>query len=72
MDVDVIELDTKNGFKLEVTAKIDAQTGVEMEALTGVASIGLLTIYDMVKAIDKSMVISEICLLKKMAVKWEI
>ena len=40
------------GFKLFVTAKLKGQTGVEMEALTGV-SIGLLTIYDMAKAIDK-------------------
>lgn len=40
------------------------QTGVEMEALTGV-SIGLLTIYDMVKAIDKAMVISDVRLESK-------
>ncbi len=52
------------GFKLIVTAKLKGQTGVEMEALMGV-SIGLLTIYDMAKAIDKSMVISDICLEKK-------
>ncbi len=52
------------GFKLIVTAKLNGQTGVEMEALTGV-SIGLLTIYDMVKAIDKSMIISEVQLEKK-------
>lgn len=54
---DIEEL--QSGFKLFVTAKLNGQTGVEMEALTGV-SIGLLTIYDMVKAIDKSMVISNI------------
>jgi cyclic pyranopterin phosphate synthase len=41
-----------------------AQTGVEMEALTG-ASIAALTIYDMCKAIDKLMVISSIRLLSK-------
>lgn len=52
------------GFKLIVTAKLNGQTGVEMEALTGV-SIGLLTIYDMVKAIDKSMIISNVQLEKK-------
>ncbi len=52
------------GFLLEVTAKLDGKTGVEMEALTGV-SIGLLTIYDMVKAIDKSMVLSDIRLESK-------
>lgn len=41
-----------------------AETGVEMEALTGV-SAALLTIYDMCKAADKSMIISNICLLEK-------
>lgn len=44
--------------------KIDGKTGVEMEALTAV-SVAALTIYDMCKAADKSMVISDICLLKK-------
>ncbi|MDX9814077.1 MAG: cyclic pyranopterin monophosphate synthase MoaC [Sulfurimonas sp.] len=53
-----------NSFKLFVSAKLTGQTGVEMEALTGV-SIGLLTIYDMVKAIDKGMVISNIQLESK-------
>jgi cyclic pyranopterin phosphate synthase len=56
---DIEELPNLPGFKLYVTAKLKGQTGVEMEALTGV-SIGLLTIYDMVKAIDKSMVISNV------------
>lgn len=60
--VDVEEL--KNAFKIFVTVKITGKTGVEMEALTGV-SVGLLTIYDMVKAIDKTMVIDEIMLLSK-------
>lgn len=46
------------------TAKTTGKTGVEMEALTGV-SITLLTIYDMCKAIDKSMEIGEIMLIKK-------
>ena len=46
------------------TARTTAQTGVEMEALTGVA-IALLTIYDMCKAIDDAMEISSIRLLKK-------
>lgn len=64
INCDVIELPELPGFKLIVTAKLNGQTGVEMEALTGV-SIGLLTIYDMVKAIDKSMVISDVQLEKK-------
>ncbi|TLP38608.1 cyclic pyranopterin monophosphate synthase MoaC [Arcobacter arenosus] len=64
INCDVEEIPSLPGFKLFVTAKLTGQTGVEMEALTGV-SIGLLTIYDMVKAIDKSMVISEVQLEKK-------
>jgi cyclic pyranopterin monophosphate synthase len=46
------------------TAKIAAQTGVEMEALTAVA-VAALTIYDMCKAVDKAMVIGEIRLVSK-------
>ena len=46
------------------TVKVEGKTGVEMEALTGV-SVTLLTIYDMCKAIDKSMEISDIRLLHK-------
>ena len=64
VNVDVEELPELPGFKLFVTAKLKGQTGVEMEALTGV-SIGLLTIYDMAKAIDKSMVISNVQLESK-------
>ena len=64
INCDVEELPDLPGFKLYVTAKLTGQTGVEMEALTGV-SVGLLTIYDMVKAIDKSMVISEVQLEEK-------
>jgi cyclic pyranopterin phosphate synthase len=62
--VDIAELPDLPGFRLEVMAKLTGKTGVEMEALTGV-SIGLLTIYDMAKAIDKSMVISDIQLESK-------
>ncbi len=64
INCDIEENPAENSFKLFVTAKLNGQTGVEMEALTGV-SIGLLTIYDMVKAIDKSMVISDIQLEEK-------
>jgi cyclic pyranopterin phosphate synthase len=59
INCDIEQLDQLSGFKLTITTKLNGQTGVEMEALTGV-SIGLLTIYDMVKAIDKSMIISNI------------
>jgi len=64
INCDVEELPDLPGFKLTVTAKLTGQTGVEMEALTG-TSIGLLTIYDMVKAIDKGMVIRNVQLEKK-------
>ena len=46
------------------TAKVEGKTGVEMEALTGV-QIALLTIYDMCKAIDKSMIMTDIHLVEK-------
>ncbi len=61
---EVEELPELPGFRLFVTAKLTGRTGVEMEALTGV-SVGLLTIYDMLKAIDKGMVIREIRLESK-------
>ena len=64
VNCDVQELTDLPGFKLIVTTKLRGQTGVEMEALTGV-SIGLLTIYDMAKAIDRSMVISDVLLEEK-------
>jgi len=55
VDIEVLE----DGFKLIVTAKTTSKTGIEMEALTAV-SIGLLTIYDMAKAIDRAMEIYDI------------
>ena len=58
------ELPELPGFKLTLIVKLKGQTGVEMEALTGV-SLGLLTIYDMLKAIDKGMVIKNVQLEKK-------
>ena len=64
INCDVDDLEEQIGFKLTVTAKLDGKTGVEMEALTG-CSIGLLTIYDMIKAIDKSMIISNVLLESK-------
>ncbi|OIP55635.1 MAG: molybdenum cofactor biosynthesis protein C [Helicobacteraceae bacterium CG2_30_36_10] len=64
INCDVEELPELPGFKLTVTTKLTGQTGVEMEALTG-TSIGLLTIYDMVKAIDKGMIIKNVQLEEK-------
>ena len=59
------EIDSKaNTIHCKVTAQCTGKTGVEMEALTA-TSVALLTIYDMIKAADKSMVISEIKLLEK-------
>lgn len=54
----------KEGIRIQSMAKCTGQTGIEMEALTAVAT-GLLTVYDMCKAVDKEMVIGEIRLLKK-------
>jgi cyclic pyranopterin monophosphate synthase len=54
----------KSLIEIEATAKVTARTGVEMEALTAVACAGL-TIYDMCKAVDRGMVISEIRLMEK-------
>lgn len=56
--------ETNNVITAICTAKVDGKTGVEMEALTGV-SVALLTIYDMCKAIDKQMELTEIHLVNK-------
>ena len=53
-----------DGYEIEACARTVAQTGVEMEALTAVAAAAL-TVYDMVKAVDKTMVIGEIRLIAK-------
>jgi cyclic pyranopterin phosphate synthase len=53
-----------DGLEAKCTARTIAQTGVEMEALTGV-SLALLTIYDMCKAVDKEMHILDIRLVEK-------
>ena len=55
---------SSDGLEAKCTARTIAQTGVEMEALTGV-SLALLTIYDMCKAVDKEMQILDIRLLEK-------
>lgn len=53
-----------NAVSIEATCKLKGQTGVEMEALTAV-SVAALTVYDMVKAVDKSMRITDIHLVHK-------
>ncbi len=54
----------KHSITIEACAKVPGQTGVEMEALTAV-SAAALTIYDMCKAVDREMVISDIMLIEK-------
>jgi cyclic pyranopterin monophosphate synthase len=53
-----------NRVVITATVRCSGQTGVEMEALTAV-SVAALTLYDMAKAIEKTMVIADICLLEK-------
>lgn len=63
-DVKIDIVGVRDGAEVTCTARTVAQTGVEMEALTGV-SIALLTIYDMCKAVDKKMQLAEVRLIKK-------
>ena len=62
--VDVEFQTTNNGINVTSTVRCNGKTGVEMEALTAVSG-ALLTIYDMCKAVDKTMVIEDIKLIKK-------
>ena len=62
--VDIEIAAANDGVEVKCTARTSAQTGVEMEALTGV-SLALLTIYDMCKAVDKEMQITDVRLLSK-------
>ena len=55
---------SKNSINIESSCKVMGQTGVEMEALTAV-SVAALTVYDMCKAVDRSMVIEHVRLEKK-------
>ncbi len=68
--VDVTLHAVRDGYEIESRVRTSAQTGVEMEALTAV-SVAALTIYDMVKAVDKSMVIGSIRLMEKRGGKAE-
>ena len=66
--LDNVKVDAKidsNGVLVNSEVRCYGKTGVEMEALTAV-SIALLTVYDMCKAVDKNMVIDNICLIEKM------
>ncbi len=62
VDVDLVP--TRRGYRIESRVRTTGQTGVEMEALTAVA-VAALTVYDMVKAVDKTMSITDIYLVEK-------
>ena len=62
--VDVALTPVRDGYIVEARVRTTERTGVEMEALTAVA-VAALTIYDMVKAVDRAMVIGEIKLVEK-------
>ncbi|MGE4277057.1 MAG: cyclic pyranopterin monophosphate synthase MoaC [Lawsonibacter sp.] len=64
LSVDFTLLEEECAVQAECTAKLTGQTGVEMETLTGV-SVALLTIYDMCKAMDRGMEITQIHLIHK-------
>ncbi|MCG8394517.1 MAG: cyclic pyranopterin monophosphate synthase MoaC [Pseudomonadales bacterium] len=59
-----IEEEGETALRILATCKLKGTTGVEMEALTA-ASVTALTLYDMCKAVDRGMVIEEVCLLEK-------
>lgn len=64
VSVDLSVNTDKSGIEIIATTKLDGKTGVEMEALTA-ASVAALTIYDMCKAVDRGMVISQTQVLEK-------
>ena len=67
LNLTAVEVDFEVGedcIEVETQARIEDRTGVEMEALTA-ATVALLTIYDMCKAVDRGMVISEVRLMEK-------
>ena len=69
LGLDLIQVDARldpdlPGVRVTATAKVTARTGVEMEALTAVAVV-CLTVYDMVKAVDRKMVIQDVKLVSK-------
>ena len=68
VDIEVIEAgareDGRVGLHIMTTARVDGKTGIEMEALTA-ASVACLTVYDMCKAVDRGMEITDVRLLRK-------
>jgi cyclic pyranopterin phosphate synthase len=71
LSLDAVDVDfafEDDGVRVTATASLTGKTGVEMEAMVA-ASVALLTIYDMAKALDKGMVIGEVRLLEKLGGK---
>ncbi len=64
VEVDIVAQPELPGYKISATVKTKAETGVEMEALTAV-SVAALTLYDMAKALEKTMSIESIHLVRK-------
>lgn len=62
--VEIVPDETLPGLRVEAVTRVKGRTGVEMEALTA-ASIACLTVYDMAKALDRGMIITDIRLLEK-------
>lgn len=62
--VDVRVEPTPEGARIEVTVRVEAKTGVEMEAMTG-AAIGAVALYDMIKGLDRGVVVGPVQLLSK-------
>lgn len=65
--LDAVEVSVEpieSGARIEVTARVEGRTGVEMEAMTG-AAVGAITLYDMIKGVDRGAVIGPVRLLSK-------
>jgi cyclic pyranopterin phosphate synthase len=64
VDIEAVPAGDRTGFSITATVELDGKTGVEMEALTAAAVTGL-TLYDMCKAVDRGMVLTDVMLLSK-------
>jgi cyclic pyranopterin phosphate synthase len=64
IEVELVPDEALPGVRVSATARVEARTGVEMEALTAVA-VACLTVYDMLKAVDRGMRIEEVHLVRK-------
>jgi cyclic pyranopterin phosphate synthase len=64
VEIEAVPSGPRTGFAITATVEVDAKTGIEMEALTAAAVAGL-TLYDMAKAVDRGMVLSDVMLMSK-------